>query len=190
MNNILRPKRKFILLLIFLCSCITVSDPVQSDRKPREQDIPFSGKTYRLEFVNEIRNRNVLQTEEYKIMTESIRRNLEQSVNIDRSETGKKFIRVQIFGRNDPENSSGIAATWISLFTYVMYPSVKKKVYDISFLVQGNRKSFYTYSISNTTYGSIFLIPFFWVSRFTNHLETQTDSVMRSFQEDAKDSWD
>ena len=181
--------RKFILFLFFLCSCITVSDPVQFSGKSGEQDIPFSGKTYRLEFVNELKNRNVLQTVEYKIMTESIQRNLEQSVNIDRSGMEKKFIRVQIFGRNDAEKSSGIFSTWISIFTFMIYPTVKKKVYDISFQIQNEKKSFYTYSISNTTYGSIFLIPFFWISSFTNDLKTQMDSVMEQFQKDAIANW-
>lgn len=189
MSNMIKLNRKVIFFLLFLCSCMTVSDPVQSSGKYREQDIPFSGKTYRLEFVNEIRNRNVLQTVEYKIMKDSIKKNLEKSVNIDDSGLEKKFIQVQIFGRNDAEKSSGISATWISLFTYMIYPTVKKKVYDISFSIQGSEKSFYTYRISNTTYGSIFLIPFFWVSSFTNDLKTQMDSVTEQFQKDAKASW-
>lgn len=182
-------KKILICILILLQSCITVSKPVLFSEKASEPNVPFSGRIYRLEFVNEARNRNLLKTLEYKIMKESIQKNLEKSVGIDESGLEKKLIRIQIFGRNDPEYSSGTVSSWISLLTFLVYPTFKKKVYDISFLIDNGKKSFYTYRISNTTYTSSLLIPFFWVSSFTNNLNQQTDSVMEQFLSDAKGSW-
>lgn len=182
-------KKILICILILLQSCITVSKPVLFSEKGSEPNIPFSGKTYRLEFVNETKNLNILKTVEYKIMKESILRNLEKSVNIDKSGTEKKFIRIQIFGRNDPEKSSGTISGWVSLFTFMTYPTVKTKVYDVSFLIKNDKKIFHTYRISNTTYTSSLLFPFFWVSSFTNNLNQQMNSVMEQFLNDAQGSW-